>query len=83
MGLFDDKFVRVYDNGLYVVAEFHRPLGFFVGDGTISRAFVLNEKYLRERMENRKRYGLSVSEEVAALSAIEEFKNGQAINNAS
>jgi hypothetical protein len=73
----NDEFVRVYDNGFHVVAEFRYVLIPFDGQGRPLSTFVLSEKYLRVRIENRKRYGLSVAEETKALSAIGRFKDGQ------
>ena len=73
--MFDDEFVRVYDNGYYIVAEFRYVLRPFDGNGNSLSTFVLNEDNLRKRIENRKRYNMNIANEVAALSAIEAFKN--------
>lgn len=67
--MIDAEFVRVYDSGFHVVAEFRWVLLPFAAPPT----FVLSEENLRERIANRQRAGLSDCEEVAALSAIRRF----------
>lgn len=77
-----DEFVRVYYNGICVVAEFRRDYFLFSSEGHNQPTFVLAESAVRERIENRKKYGLPTSEEIAALSAIERLTNGEAPDNA-
>jgi hypothetical protein len=67
------KLRRVYYNGVYVVAELKEdiPSGrvFYSDD-----IFVLNAKDLKERIKNRKSYGLDVTEDQEALRLIESHK---------
>lgn len=77
------EFVRVYDNGLYVVAQFRWVLQPFDGTRRALRGFVMNERDLLGRIENLKRNGLPVHEEIEALSAIRGFRNAEEVNTTS
>lgn len=66
------QLIRVYNNGIYVVAEFeeegHAP----------QRKFALNAKNLEERIRNGEKYKLDTSVERAALSLIRGHKDYRA-----
>jgi hypothetical protein len=65
---FDIRFIRVYDNGFCLVAEFEDETYAYQIE---NRIFCLNEENLRIRIENRKKYGWKITEEMKGLWELE------------
>jgi hypothetical protein len=63
------EFIRVYNNGLYVVAEFQETDCFPV------RKFPLNAESIKERIRNREKYGLDTVVERMALGLVRGHKD--------
>lgn len=66
----DVEFIRVYNNNVYVVAEFE--------DVKSGRKFPLNASSLEERIRIREEYGRDTSTERMALSLIRGHKDYRA-----